>query len=342
MANDYFKLSAEEKRDVLAVASNESGRPAHLLEKDIWVVWALRQLYESAEADHLVFKGGTSLSKAYRAIQRFSEDIDITYDIRVIAADLVAQTPEGLPTTRSQQERWTADIRNRLKEWLAGKMLPYFQERLSRTDNSAKASATDECLIIDYEAVATGTGYVAPRIKIEFGARSDGEPSETHTITTDAAPYLNEIVFPECNVRTMAAERTFWEKATAIHVFCLQGKLHGERFARHWYDVAQLDKIGLVNMALKNRELAKKVAEHKSIFFREKARDGNLIDYQLAVNGGLQLVPEGEAKEILSDDYRKMLEDGLLPEGAEIFDKIMARCTDIQRRANEVAGFRSR
>ena len=335
MADDYFKLLTEEKRDVLAIASNESGRPAHLLEKDIWVVWALRQLYESAEADHLVFKGGTSLSKAYRAIQRFSEDIDITYDIRAIAADLVAQTPDGLPKTRSQQEKWTADIRNRLKEWLAGKMLPYFQERLSRTDNSAKASATDECIIIDYEAVATGTGYVAPRIKIEFGARSDGEPSETHTITTDAAPYLNEIVFPECKVRAMAAERTFWEKATAVHVFCLQGKLHGERFARHWYDLAQLEKVGLVSKALKDRKIAKEVAKHKSIFFREKDSEGNVIDYQIAASGALHLVPEGEARKMLSDDYNKMLEDGLLPEGAETFDEVMKRCADIQGRANK-------
>jgi len=75
MANDYFKLTPEDKREALAVASTQSGRPTHLLEKDVWVVWTLRQLYTSPYADHLIFKGGTSLSKAYRAIVRFSEDI---------------------------------------------------------------------------------------------------------------------------------------------------------------------------------------------------------------------------------------------------------------------------
>ena len=334
MASDYFKLSPEERREALAVASTKSGRPTHLLEKDVWVVWTLRQLYASPYADHLIFKGGTSLSKAYRAIDRFSEYIYITYDIRAIAPDLVSQTPDGLPKTRSQQKRWTDDIRKRLRDWVAAEMLPYIQERLSDADKDTVATAEGDAVIISYRPLTTGTGYVAPRIKIDFGARSTGEPFEVRTVTSDAAPFLEDIVFPQCAVRVMRAERTFWEKATAIHVFCLQGKLGGERFARHWYDLVQLDEKGIVDAALKDRELAKKVADHKSVFFPEKDAKGEVIDYAAAAGGKLQLVPAGEARAILAADYAKMLEDGLFPDGAETFERILARCADIQNRAN--------
>lgn len=84
MAEAFLRLSAQDRRDV-RVAADRSGRPAHLLEKDVWVVWALAVLYGSLLAERLVFKGGTSLSKAYRVIRRFSEDVDLTYDIRAIA-----------------------------------------------------------------------------------------------------------------------------------------------------------------------------------------------------------------------------------------------------------------
>jgi hypothetical protein len=85
-----------------------------------------------------------------------------------------------------------------------------------------------ETISIEYPPLAEGTGYVGPRIKIEFGARSTGEPFEMLLIKADAATYLEGVDFPECTARVMRAERTFWEKATAIHVFCRQSKLNGE------------------------------------------------------------------------------------------------------------------
>ena len=92
---DFFHLPETERLEALNSAANTSGLSPHLLEKDIWVVWSLQQLFAGPYAEHLVFKGGTSLSKAYGVIQRFSEDVDLTYDIRAIASDLVgkADTP---------------------------------------------------------------------------------------------------------------------------------------------------------------------------------------------------------------------------------------------------------
>lgn len=336
MADDYFKLSPEDRRNALEVASTESGRPIHLLEKDAWVVWTLQQLFSSPYAEHLIFKGGTSLSKAYQAIDRFSEDIDITYDIRAIADDLVSKTDDGFPPSKSQQNKWSNEIRKRLRDWATAKMLPFIQKNLAAIDKDAVADAEGDAIIIAYKPSVTGTGYVAPKVKIDFGARSTGEPHEMRPIKTDAASFLKDVKFPECEARVMRAERTFWEKATAIHVFCLQGELGGERYARHWYDLVQLDKVGIVDRALKDRVLANEVAKHKSIFFPEKDTEGAVIDYAAAVAGRLKLVPEGESRAVLSADYEKMLDDGLLPNGAEAFDKILISCVGIERRANKV------
>jgi Uncharacterized conserved protein len=114
MADAFLQLSDGDRREVLGVAADRTGRPAHLLEKDVWVVWALATLYGSTLGEHLVFKGGTSLSKAYGVIRRFSEDVDLTYDIRALAPDIVGDNREALPTTRSEEKRWSSEVRKLL------------------------------------------------------------------------------------------------------------------------------------------------------------------------------------------------------------------------------------
>ena len=108
MADVSFQsLSLDGQRDALEVGAGLSGRRAHLLEKDIWVVQTLAALIETPFGVDLTFKGGTSLAKAYHAIRRFSEDLDITYDIRAIAPDLLTDgNGEAIPATRSQERRW--------------------------------------------------------------------------------------------------------------------------------------------------------------------------------------------------------------------------------------------
>jgi len=107
----FLQLAASERSEALSVAAASSGRPLHLLDKDVWLVWALDVLFRASFADHLVFKGGSSLSKAYGIIKRFSEDVDLTYDIRALAPDLVGPSVEPLPANRSQEKRWTREIR---------------------------------------------------------------------------------------------------------------------------------------------------------------------------------------------------------------------------------------
>ncbi|WP_439527552.1 nucleotidyl transferase AbiEii/AbiGii toxin family protein [Pannonibacter sp.] len=334
MADAFLHLSVADRREAMSVAADRSGRPAHLLEKDAWVVWALAVLYGSPLGEHLVFKGGTSLSKAYGVIRRFSEDVDLTYDIRTIAPDLVGDDGEALPKTRSEEKRWSSEVRKRLPNWVGGTVQRIIADALAAESLEATIRAEGEKLFIDYAATTAGSGYVAPSVMLEFGARSTGEPASLRDVVCDASGLIEGVVFPTARPRVMHAERTFWEKVTAIHVFCRQERLRGDRFARHWHDVVRLDEAGFATAAFADRELADAVARHKTMFFAEKAPDRSLIDYSAAVNGKLQLVPVGDGAKALEEDYARMVEDGLLLEDAEPFSALMERCADIAERAN--------
>lgn len=334
MAEAFLRLTAKDRLDALGVAADLLGRPAHLLEKDVWVVWAIQQLFGSPVGTNLVFKGGTSLSKAYQVVDRFSEDVDLTFDIRALIPDLLEGREDAMPATSSEERRWSKRVRQALPEWVAGTIQPILQQAIDREGIDARLRIDGDKLFIDYPHLAQGTGYVSPSVMLEFGARSTGEPASARDIVCDAAVAVDGLEFPSARPRVMHAERTFWEKATAIHVFCLQSRMRGDRFSRHWHDVARLDDAGIAAAAIEDRALGTAVAKHKTMFFAEKAADATWIDYGAATSGHLQLVPGGDALKALADDYRRMVEDGLLASKPEPFGDLMDRCADIARRAN--------
>ena len=338
----YQELSVDDRRDALEVVERGSNHKAHLLEKDIWVVATLGVLFDGPFAQHLTFKGGTSLSKVWRAIRRFSEDVDITYDIRAFAPDLVAGTGDAaLPPTRSQEKRWTRAIRARLAEWVRDEARSVVEDGLARAGFPAVLRVDGDRLYIGYESLFEETGLVRPEVMLEFGARSTGEPRAIRPVVCEAAAHLSELAFPTASPAVMLAERTFWEKATAIHVFCRQERRRGERLSRHWHDLARLDETGVAEHAMADRPLALSVARHKAMFFSENDATGTRIDYEAAVSGDLQLVPAGDANAVLADDYARMLAGGMLLDDSEPFDALMERCAAIEARAN-AAGSRSR
>lgn len=331
----FQHLSVEERRHALRAAQAEGPHPAFLLEKDIWVVATLGVLFDAPFGRHLVFKGGTSLSKVWQAIRRFSEDLDITYDIRRFAPDLVAHAgDEALPPTRSQERRWTRTIRRRLAEWVREQVGPFVEDGLAGAGFAARVRAHEEQLYVGYEPLFESFGTIRPEVRVDFGARSTGEPHATHPVVCDAAEYLTDLTFPEAQPAVMLAERTFWEKATLVHVYCLQARRRGERWSRHWHDLARLDDAGIAARAIMNRELALSVARHKAMFFRENDASGKRINYETAVSGGLRLVPSGTAQQLLADDYASMLATGMLLDEDEPFGTLMEQCAMIEARAN--------
>jgi len=334
MPESFFHLNVKEQEEALQVAASASGRPPHLLEKDIWVVWALSVLFESPLGSHLAFKGGTALSKAYRVIRRFSEDVDLTYDIRALAPQLVGNLPAGLdviPPSRSQEKKWSDEIRKELlPAWLRDSAHPIVQAALAGHP-AATSRVTDVCIFIDYKPVVAASSYALPRVMLEFGARSTGEPTSVRLVRCDIEEYIPGVSFPVANPRVMDISRIFWEKATAAHVYCAQGGAGlSDRFSRHFHDLVRLEEAGHLATALAARNIAEAVAIHKNSFFAEKDAAGNRIDYLADLHSGLTIVPEGNALNALRGDYQRMLEDGLLLEDAESFDLLMNKCKKIQ------------
>ena len=335
---EFRPLSASDQREVLLVAEGASGRRANVLEKDVWVVEVLRILFSTAYGDDLTFKGGTSLSKAYGAISRFSEDVDVTYNIRSIVPDLVpSEGLDPIPPSRSQAGRWTERTRSLLAAWVKDEVAPAIETQLEDAGLPASLQTEGDSLIVAYTPLLGGYDFVQPRVLVEFGARATGEPREEHAIECDAAGHVPGIVFPTARPHVMLAERTFWEKATAVHVFCLRPPSTGNRLSRHWHDLVRLADAGYAERAMADRALAIAVARHKSMFFRTNDAGGRVIDYFAAVNGGLQLVPGAEFQRTLEDDYGRMVSAGMLLDDDEDFEHLMQRCLEIQEWANSIA-----
>lgn len=337
MAESYFSLSPDDQGEALEVAASACGRPPYLLEKDVWVVWALSALFGSELGAHLSFKGGTSLSKVYRVIDRFSEDIDLTYDIRRLIPEIAGDS-DGVPPNRSQAKKWSDAARKALPGWIEGAVVPVLRAALdSRGIAADLRQEPGDRLFIEYPAHQGGYGYVRPAVMLEFGARSTGEPTVVRDVGCDAAAHVEGVDFPTAAPRVMRIERTFWEKATAAHVFCAQGRLKGERFARHWHDLAALSRHESFALSVADREIARMVAIHKSFFFAETLPGGGQVDYVAAVGGGLRIVPEGEALAALREDYGQMVSAGLFEADPLPFDELMALCAGIQDSANAAA-----
>lgn len=338
MADSFFTLSQKDQREALEYVRAESGRPAHLLEKDIWVVWVLRTLFEAPIGADITFKGGTSLSKVYRIIDRFSEDIDVTYDIRKLIPDLVGEGGE-LPASRSQAGKWTKAVRSRLPGWIMEYIQPLIETALAEEQLKSRVELGGqgtEKLLLHYPALTRGTGYIAPVVTLEFGGRATGEPRQIHEVVCDAAEHLSDVAFPAASPQVMSVARTFWEKATAAHVFCAQGHFRGERFARHWHDLAAIGRSEYFSAAVTGREVAAAVASHKGRFFIEKDRDGQTIDYTLATSGHLKIVPEGGARAALSEDYKAMVADNVMIGEALTFEELMDACAELEEQVNKV------
>lgn len=175
---EFFELSSDERLEALVQAANVSGRPPHLLEKDVWVVWSLRHLFAAPYAPQVVFKGGTSLSKAYGVIQRFSEDVDLTYDIRAIAGDLIGDAGTPLPASKSQEKKWSKEIRARLADWVAIDVGPRLQHDLEEHGLPATVQVDGDKVFIHYTPLAKA---VADHKSIFFAEKSpDGAPIDYH------------------------------------------------------------------------------------------------------------------------------------------------------------------
>ncbi len=328
-----------------------------IIEKDFWVCWTLRRLMEDPIlGSNLTFKGGTSLSKAYGIIERFSEDIDLTIgrDAPMIADTL---PPMEDAISGKERERRTKALKAAAQSYVETIALPNLRTAITNArgttdgwdiildpdDRDAQTILFQYPRLFPY-GVSTGAiaeeaigaspigggfkeGYIKPRIKLEFGARGESEPVETRTIT----PYLAQ-AFPDelpdavVRVSTLSAERTFWEKVTILHALHHGTKLLPE-MSRHYYDTMMLAAKGIDDTAMKSPDLLARVVLNKSLMFAD-----NKASYGTAVIGSLRLVPNDDLRARLAVDYAAMAEMFMV--SPPTFDELMTAIAALEAKLN--------
>jgi Nucleotidyl transferase AbiEii toxin, Type IV TA system len=326
---DYFlQLSPEEQTDILQTRAAKLGRRAEHLEKDVWICWVLHGLFGMPGRLPMAFKGGTSLSKVYGAIRRFSEDVDITVDYKSLDQSIDPFDPK---VSRTGCDKYTELLRTKLADHTNNVIRPHFESLLSqlseKTTGPIKISADGEKLFIPYPSRFRKDESVL----LEFGGRNVIVPNEDRHLRPYIAVELQELQFPEATVQVLSPCRTFWEKATLIHVACNRShpKLDADRQSRHWHDLAILADHEIGKTAIPDRQLLADVVKHKNVFFR-----ASYAKYEACVSGGLRLIPEKALREALRLDYEKMIADGMFEGDPPSFESIVRRLEALEKEIN--------
>jgi hypothetical protein len=314
--DDIALLSVAERAEIFQqTAARKFISSTLAMEKDFWVCWILRRIFNPPLVEGMVFKGGTSLSKVYEAIARFSEDVDLSIPREALGFSGTHDLTPGISRTR--RDHLLTDMREACERHVSGSLRESLTERIAAALSSGSTWSLDVAdrdagtLLFAYppalSAEAYGAdGYIRPIIRLEFGGRAEVWPAEGHTVR----PYCleefpNLSANPSCDVNVLAAERTFWEKATLIHAeyHRPESSRRPERVSRHYSDLARLSRSDVGRRATEQLDLLRAVAQHKSRYF-----PSSWARYDEALRGQLHIVPHDRLADELRSDYAQMRE----------------------------------
>jgi hypothetical protein len=327
MSNEFLKFSYNKKYQILVDAEPVLGIKPYYLEKDIWICWVLRELFNLSIK--MAFKGGTSLSKCFGIIDRFSEDVDVTIDFREFMPNMDI-SKESKTSLKNKREK----IKEKVNDYVINTVIPMLQNAFAIEFNEQlKYKFEDgEKLYIYYPTVFEQKidDYVKNNVLIEFGGSNKTEPSEEHVVK----PYLNldGLLLPTATVWVYSPLRTFWEKVTLIHVECHRGRLieAPDRLSRHWYDLAKLSKSWVKSEALKDTALLHDVLQVKKAFF-----NASYANYDKCENKEFSLIPNDKEIKKLKSDYLKMIEAEMFLNEPEKFETIIEELSYLQELLNQ-------
>jgi hypothetical protein len=300
---DWFNLKDEEKLVILSRVAVATGISEAAIEKDIYVCWCLQQLFGDRSAEPtMIFKGGTSLSKVYAAINRFSEDIDITISPKYFFPELDIHSPS---LSKKKLKGYLEAIDEAVSSFAINTLIT------SLTDNPPKglrlSLGNSQTIYVEYSSVADDMPYFLKRVAIELGARNVIEPVEVHAVAPYAAEHFPQVVFPVAvRVNVLSPVRTFWEKATILHAEYHRPESRAtDRIARHWYDMAMLGQHAIRDRALSSIDMLGLVAEYK-----DRIYPCSWASYGTACRNTLRLVPHKDLSVKLNADYVSMIRAG--------------------------------
>ncbi|MBP3792757.1 MAG: nucleotidyl transferase AbiEii/AbiGii toxin family protein [Ruminococcus sp.] len=330
--------SSETEREVLfGNAANRAGinNPA-IVEKDFWVCFTLDYLFhKSPWSKSFVFKGGTSLSKAYNVIERFSEDIDLIMDWRLLGLDLREPWEER---SKTQQDKFNKKVVADASEFLTTVFAPQMETDLKIITGHNVVVCMDpddkeQCTVNFLYPNVFSTAYLRQEIRLEIGPLAEWVPSHPVAISPTAAEqYPQAFNQADTLVPTVDAERTFWEKITILHKTAASYEQKGvpTRYARHYYDIYQMYHSDVKEKAFSRKELLARDVRFKLKFYYAKN-----ASYETAQIGKLKLVPSASAIKELSVDYDHM-RDMIYGEKPS-FDEIIESISMLEKEINGLA-----
>ena len=308
--DQFANLALDERDYAFESAASQLGLTKEVVEKDFWVCWSLKQLFNLPSfRKKMILKGGTSLSKVYDVIHRFSEDLDISLDRTLLGFD-DERDPKHPQLSGNKRKAILRELQNEAEKVVSGplfeKITEAFEDRLEQFF-SLKVATDKQTLLFAYPTKSDNFGYIEPVVRFEFGARGVHLPAEIHEIS----PYVHKALpnyFSESSVevKVLGIERTFWEKATILHMLAHQddNKPLADRMSRHYYDMAMLiNHYDTKSKATSDLTLLSEVAHHKAVFFKAA-----WAKYEDAKPGSLQLVPKPGLIEALREDYTETQE----------------------------------
>jgi hypothetical protein len=343
----FLSAAAEDRRDAFLGAARRLGTPEQNVEKDFWVCWTLDALFNDADVNgpRLLFKGGTSLSKAFGLISRFSEDIDITIFRDDLGQGANVEDLEALSGKKRRvrldaikaasqayvNETMRTQVADQLREALQTAKLPPEAGRIELDPDDQD----QQSLLIWYPQVtsAAADGYIRPAVKIESGAKSALDPNRPAVIRPYVADDVAGMDLTVANVTTVVAERTFWDKAVILHGlrqwFEKRGVLRGggQRISRHYYDLYRLLDSSPGRKAANDFDLAIDCVRHARMFFNSP--DLNLAT---AAPGSFTLSPNRDMAADLARDYTAMA--GMIFGDAPPLDDILERIATFEADLN--------
>lgn len=336
MAQRFLDLGREDRADILQALASRLGRTALVLEKDVWVCWTLESLFALRGRRAMAFKGGTALSKVYGAIARFSEDLDITIDCRGLVApfDPFSGTASGSSRKKYGKALSAAMVRH-VREVLEPQLATELKRQFQGTCHIELEDGAEKLRVRYESALPPSAGYLERSVLVEFGGRNSLEPSEPRTLRAYMSGQADDLEFPVASVTVLRPERTFWEKATLIHVECMRSELKAgkDRLSRHWYDLAMLADHDIGQRALSDRALLADVVRFKSVYYRNTH-----ASYEDCIDGRLRLTPDPAMAVGLRSDFEQMVASGMFEGQPPLFEDIMARLQRLEKAINDRAG----
>ncbi|SEW44559.1 Nucleotidyl transferase AbiEii toxin, Type IV TA system [Chitinophaga arvensicola] len=322
----WHVLPEVQKIDLLNEASNRTGYPTQVIEKDWWVTMALKAVFSTPWADNLVFKGGTSLSKAWNLIERFSEDIDLAIDKSVLGF-----TNELLTVSQVRK------LRRVSASFMEKKFLPALRSSIDsheiepdsytlKMEPVATNDVDPRVLIIHYKSVLAPDDYLLNRVLIEIGARSLKEPYSPRPISSFISQLFpdTEIADVSFEVDTVHPERTFFEKVCLLHEeFCKSPELRRhERLSRHPYDLYRIMMSDHGPAALAKQDLFNTIVKHRK---QMTAIRGISYDRHTFDRIDFRIPTTSDA--LWKEDYRKMQQ--MIYGERPTWEELMARMNEL-------------